>query len=790
MTLADSKLPQGKYSDRISASMWRRAVSFGLAYFLCAELSSCLTVKSSPFETFWLPAGLYVAVLLLNEYRAWPWLVLAALPANLAFDFLHGTPLAPILVFYSANTLQAVAGAWLVRCFVTERPTLATLKEFVGLMILAAGLSTALGAVIGAGTLVYFGLDKSFAQSWRSWWGSTAMAVLVLTPFILTWFTKPALERNESGRPKRIAEALILFFGLCVYVWYLLTMDTGIMSPNKSIGIPFILWAGLRFGVRGATAASLFLSISMTFFTAQYLIGLTPQQIASGAYVFVLQVVLSMTALMALIPAVIIGERNRTLAELRESEERFKNLAAAAFEGICISENGKILDVNNQFVAMFGYEKRDEILGRQIIELIAPEWRESVAERIRAGQGTIMGHQLLRKDGSIFPAEAQARMVSIGGRTLRMTALRDITERKRTETSLRQSEERFSLMFKNSPLAVALIGLASGKILDVNESFLRMAGYTREETIGHTALEMKFYPDPSQREFILNQLHQHGHLHGHEQRFREKSGRIQNHVLWFDVMTIGGEQCTLVTALDVTERKRAEAEREEAVIGEQRRRAEYTLQLIASQEAERTRIARELHDSLGQNLLHIKNRAQLEIAKTTLPDAIREELQNISNLTSQAIAEVRQISHDLHPHQLDNLGLTRALQALIDNADESSAVAIAGKFDSADDLFPREAATNIYRIVQESLNNILKHSRAKNARITLERDLHEVLLRIEDDGCGFLTGRNADAEDGKGLGLKNIAERVRTLGGKTILDSQPGQGTRIEISIPISSEQR
>ena len=94
----------------------------------------------------------------------------------------------------------------------------------------------------------------------------------------------------------------------------------------------------------------------------------------------------------ALIPAIVIGERERTLAELRESEERLKNLSAAAFEGICISENGKILDVNNQFLVMFGCE-RTEVIEHQIIEFVAPEWRNSIAERIRAGQETIYGHR-------------------------------------------------------------------------------------------------------------------------------------------------------------------------------------------------------------------------------------------------------------------------------------------------------------------------------------------------------------------------------------------------------------
>ena len=264
---------------------------------------------------------------------------------------------------------------------------------------------------------------------------------------------------------------------------------------------------------------------------------------------------------------------------------------------------------------------------------------------------------------------------------------------------------------------------------------------------------------------------------------RTRDGRRLTLLHSAEIIELGGRLCVLRVSHDITERKRAETERDESRSREAQARAEYTLQLIAAQEAERTRIARELHDSLGQNLLLIKNRAELQAAGEKLPAGLREEFQNISDIASQAIAEVRQISYDLHPPQLDFLGLTRALRALIETTRESGAIAIDGKFDSVDDLFPREAATNVYRIVQESLNNILKHARAKRARITLERDVHEVLLKIEDEGCGFNTGAG-----GKGLGLKNIAERVRMLGGKLKLDSQPDRGTRIEITIPISAE--
>jgi PAS domain S-box-containing protein len=763
---------------------WRKAALFGAAYFLCAGAGSFLSARHSPFVTFWLPAGLFLAVLLSNPSRDWPWLALAVLPANLEYDLLYGTKFEVILFFYCANTVQALTGAWLVRKFVAERPTLATLKEFFGLVGCAAIFSAMLGAVIGSATLIHFDFSHSFGQSWKIWWGSNAMAILVLTPFILVWFPKSNGAGNVSSPPKKITEAVLLFLGLGLYVWYLLASDKGIMSPNKSLAIPFLLWAGLRFGPRGATAAGLFLSLTLAFFTTQFSIGLTPAQIATGDYIFPLQTVLAMASLVALIPAIVISERNRTLSELGESEERFKNLSAAAFEGICISHNGRVLDVNNQFLAMFGYE-RSEVIGRKIIELVAPESRALVAEAVRSGRETIYEHRLLRKDGTPFFAEAQAKMVHAGGQTLRMTALRDITNRKHVEQALLESEEKFSKAFQASPDGICITELESGRFMEVNEGYCRIFNYTREELIGHSAAELGIFEQPEARLPFVQAVRNAGSVRDMELTTYGRGRRkILVHVS-AECIELGTHPCIVSVIHDVTERKRTEAERDESIAREAQARADYTFQLIASQEAERMRIARELHDGLSQNLLLIKNRAHLQMAGAKLSEEVREEFQGISNIASQAIAEVRQISRDLHPHQLDLLGLTRALRALIDNADESSEIDVSGKFDSADDLFPRESATNVYRIVQESLNNILKHSCAKAARISLERDVHEVQLRIEDDGCGFKAGRNGG---GKGLGLKNIAERVRMLGGKMKLDSQPGNGTRIEITIPISAE--
>ena len=172
----------------------------------------------------------------------------------------------------------------------------------------------------------------------------------------------------------------------------------------------------------------------------------------------------------------------------------------------------------------------------------------------------------------------------------------------------------------------------------------------------------------------------------------------------------------------------------------------------------------------------------MALADKTAAADLRLQLEAISHLASQTVSEIRQISRDLHPRQLDHLGLTRALEAMIDSAVQSSGIAIERKLDSTDDVFSPDAAAHLYRVVQESLNNILKHSGATWARIELERDLREVLLQVRDNGCGFDAGT---ANSAGGIGLRNMTERVHILGGKLKVDSEPNRGTRIEVTIPI-----
>jgi PAS domain S-box-containing protein len=412
--------------------LWQRMVLFSFTYFAIAQLSAHLSAPDWNFVGFWMPAGFSIAVLLLSRTRDWPWLLLAILPANLLFDILQGTKVPVIFGFYCANVVEYASGAWLVRTFVAERPELKTLKEVTGLIALGAIFNSMAGAAVAAATLVLFGVSHSFVISWQTWWGSNVMAILVVTPFILAWVRPLNGVLHVFILPKKIVEAVLLLVGLSVSLWCLLISDQGVMSPNRIFAIPFLLWSGLRFGTRGATATCLIMALVLSFFSVKAFPPVAQGPASLGAYLFIVQAVLGMATLIALIPAIVLAERDRTMAKLRESEDHYRSLTQAAFEGVAISENGRLLDVNDEILNMLGYE-REEMIGRKIVEMTAPECRDVIAERIRDHAGDILEHRLVRKDGTFIIVEARAKSARMGERTVRMTALRDITERKKIE---------------------------------------------------------------------------------------------------------------------------------------------------------------------------------------------------------------------------------------------------------------------------------------------------------------------------------------------------------------------
>jgi signal transduction histidine kinase/ligand-binding sensor domain-containing protein len=215
----------------------------------------------------------------------------------------------------------------------------------------------------------------------------------------------------------------------------------------------------------------------------------------------------------------------------------------------------------------------------------------------------------------------------------------------------------------------------------------------------------------------------------------------------------------------------------------QRRSAQeaFARQLIASQEVERRRIASDLHDSLEQEILVIKNRADLGLDSAS-PAQAQQQLGQISQLAMHAIGAIREITHNLRPKVLDRLGLTRALRTLVERIEEGATCRIHADLDPIDGLLPQPDEINLYRIVQESLNNVLKHSGASRVEIRLQRRDPGILLEIEDNGCGF--NPESPLHSG-GFGLRGLQERARILGGSLEILSEPGRGTTVRANFPI-----
>lgn len=204
----------------------------------------------------------------------------------------------------------------------------------------------------------------------------------------------------------------------------------------------------------------------------------------------------------------------------------------------------------------------------------------------------------------------------------------------------------------------------------------------------------------------------------------------------------------------------------------------FTRRLIESQEQERKRVAGELHDSLGQSLQVIKGRAQLGLNRAADPSESAKQFEEISNAAGQAIQEVRTISHALRPAELDQLGLAKAIEWMVEKTGATSATRFACEVDGVDGLTP-EMEISIYRIAQEGMNNVLKHAHATEAILELKREAGSVRFSIFDNGRGFVKPARSD-----GRGLVGIAERVRLLGGKFDIQSAPGKGTRLTVTVP------
>ena len=243
----------------------------------------------------------------------------------------------------------------------------------------------------------------------------------------------------------------------------------------------------------------------------------------------------------------------------------------------------------------------------------------------------------------------------------------------------------------------------------------------------------------------------------------------------------------LIAVLMVQRSKRARAEKA-------RRISEGNLQklsgrLIQLQDEEQRRIAAELHDGLGQSLSIICNRATLGKEDISNRESVLEQLEEIKATAASAIDEVREIAHNLRPFELDRLGLVAAVDSMLEKVSEATSLRLLSDLDHIDGLLSRSAETSVYRIIQEGLNNVIKHAQATEARVGLKQEGSEIVLCVKDNGKGIAPKANSgNGNNGGGFGLQGIAERARMLGAAYSLESDHISGTTLTVRVTLNGD--
>jgi PAS domain S-box-containing protein len=511
-----------------------------------------------------------------------------------------------------------------------------------------------------------------------------------------------------------------------------------------------------------------------------------------------------------------ISERKRAEALLRQSEERLTLAFAGAREGVWDwnLETGAVV-YSPRWKEMLGYAE-DEIEPhvRAWERLLHPDdmpRAHELHDSLAQGAGTYEGEFRLRhKEGHYIHVLSRGLPVrpQPGGPVVRIVGTHlDITERKRTESALRESEERLTLAFAGAQEGVWDWNLETNAVT-YSPRWTQMLGYSEEEIEPHiSAWERLVHPDDRARADQANDAVARGErTYEAEFRLRHKDGRYV-HVLsrGFPVRREpGGPVVRIVgTHFDLTERKLAEdllrrsheqlevrvrertaelgraneslraeiAERERA----ERARTDLLGRLVFAQEDERRRIAREMHDQFGEQLTALGHRiASLKDAAAAGSD-LREPIEALQIVAQQLDRDVDHLVWELRPTALDDLGLRAALSNYVQNW--SARAGISAELHASgllDDRLGSEAETTLYRIAQEALTNVAKHSGARNVELILERRADHVLLIVEDDGAGFDPGAGTH-----GFGLLGMQERASLVGASLEIESAVGQGTTI-----------
>jgi PAS domain S-box-containing protein len=466
------------------------------------------------------------------------------------------------------------------------------------------------------------------------------------------------------------------------------------------------------------------------------------------------------------------------------------NVLAAMHEAVLvIDEAQKIVAINPAAEHLLDCPA-DELLGGSLARFIPPGYRDGHAALVRAfaaeqtpTRTMAAGRRvpMLRSDGTTRPVEislSRFQVAEVGGRRIYYAALlRDVGDESALEDQLAELQQRMRAVFELSPIAIWIC--EDDRLAYANRATARLFGMpTIDSLIGrslfallddesHTALRLELARTLAGQELgaIING------------RLTRADGEQRDVEIVLAALPDHGRTTVQMVVNDVTERRR------EALDIKRNRRAlrELSASVVEAREEERRRIARELHDELGQRLTALKiDLSNLAAAAKLDPEDAR--VSAMSAMLDDTLASVRRIASDLRPLMLDDLGLNAAIEWLARDVSRRMGIPVHTRLPLVEPVVDQRVAIALYRMVQEALTNVARHAQAKNVEIGLRSQTGSLLLTVSDDGIGI--GESAPRRSGS-VGLLGLRERAQMLGGEVTIGPRPGGGTRLNVRVPL-----
>lgn len=406
--------------------VWRVGQIAGLA-FVCAitaKLSWILELQGETGIVLFAPAGIALGSLLIGGVQLWPGIAMGVFAANLA----NGIAPAASLGLAAADTLGSVTGWYLLTSNKRFSASLDRVEDFLWLFVCGVLISPLVSGAPGIAAHCFnhtFGWDN-YGRQWMAWWMSGATGILLLTPFMLVWF-KGRLTPDERGRLWELFSILGIIMVLSVAT-FLGTRVHDSFSSDWLIfaSFPLVIWAALRFHQHGATAASLLLAILILIWAAEgFGSAGRSEDLKHISFLWAFLLCMAGTSMLT---ATAMGERRAMIDQSRQSESRFKLLFDMTEEGVVVHRNGGIIEANQVYAQMLGFDDPCELMGRSTMDFVAPGLRPMVQERYDKQLEGRCRVQFLRRDGIEFPTEINAKNVIREGWVDRVVLVRDISK--------------------------------------------------------------------------------------------------------------------------------------------------------------------------------------------------------------------------------------------------------------------------------------------------------------------------------------------------------------------------